>query len=170
MDICFKALQMLKTPPAHSRVSEDQSVKGLVGECARGQWPKQKKVSYWRRGSHPSMLWSACDQLKENKGHISSLQVDRAAPPRAPTADGWAIIQCNPFKLSVAHPWINAVSLLQHTKAFAGPCERYIFSSQQNSSSHGASPTSSECLSGSLSTKLLSECLSDRRELMEARL
>lgn len=32
------------------------------------------------------------------------------------------------------------------------------------------SPTSSECLSGSLSTRLLRECLSDRSELIEARL
>lgn len=53
-------------------------------------------------------------------------------------------------------------------------CNSYIRqpgpAAQQNSSSPCASPTSSECLSGSLSTRLLSECLSERSELMEARL
>lgn len=43
-------------------------------------------------------------------------------------------------------------------------------SPQLISSSHSDSPTSSECLSGSASTRLLSECLSERSELMEARL
>lgn len=38
------------------------------------------------------------------------------------------------------------------------------------SSSPSDPPTSSECLSGSASTRLLSECLSERSELMEARL
>lgn len=125
----------------------------LVKECAGGRWPQQKIVCNCRRGIYPRMFWSACDQLvelKENKGRVSFLQGNSAALRQLQQMGGPLLWSSSAYK---SHGWPT-----------------WALRIQQNSSSFSASPTSSVCLSGSLSTKLLSECLSERRELMETRL
>lgn len=159
VDTYFKALKMLHAPAHRGSQGRPKSVP--KGSDLNKRWSVTEK-----RGNHPSVLSSACDQLaelKEKKDHVSFLQVDSAALRHLQQMDG-PLLKGLTFQLSTAQPSINAVTVKSCCWT------TWTLRIQQNSSSHSDSPTSSECLSGSLSTKLLSECLSERRELIEARL